>query len=155
MSLTWPTDHPCVQLKNEDGKVIDTTYARGKPFTFKVGSGQVVSGARPHPLSDAWAQTSPANCAAHHAVRGTHPLQWAKNPSASTPHARRRRPLVKVKGGASCVASSRASAFLCVSWHPHPPSVPPGGEHPTPYPGCTQGLFLVGRLANVPQRGRP
>jgi hypothetical protein len=32
------------QLRNEDGKLIDQTYTRDKPFTFKVGSGQVVKG---------------------------------------------------------------------------------------------------------------
>lgn len=36
------------QLRNEDGKLIDTTYGRDAPFTFKVGSGQVVRGTRSH-----------------------------------------------------------------------------------------------------------
>ncbi|KAK3247790.1 hypothetical protein CYMTET_42723 [Cymbomonas tetramitiformis] len=36
--------HYILKLKNQDGKIIDQTYTRGKPFTFKVGSGQVVRG---------------------------------------------------------------------------------------------------------------
>mmetsp|Transcript_24954 Transcript_24954/g.41753 ORF Transcript_24954/g.41753 Transcript_24954/m.41753 type:complete len:116 (-) Transcript_24954:205-552(-) len=36
--------HYVLKLRNEDGKLIDQTYTRDKPFTFKVGSGQVVKG---------------------------------------------------------------------------------------------------------------
>mmetsp|Transcript_31449 Transcript_31449/g.60633 ORF Transcript_31449/g.60633 Transcript_31449/m.60633 type:complete len:116 (-) Transcript_31449:300-647(-) len=36
--------HYTLKLRNEDGKLIDTTYGRDAPFTFKVGSGQVVRG---------------------------------------------------------------------------------------------------------------
>mmetsp|Transcript_25990 Transcript_25990/g.35885 ORF Transcript_25990/g.35885 Transcript_25990/m.35885 type:complete len:116 (+) Transcript_25990:174-521(+) len=36
--------HYVLKLKNDEGKVIDATYQRDKPFTFKVGSGQVVRG---------------------------------------------------------------------------------------------------------------
>ena len=41
-----PENHfSLIQLKGEDGPLIDQTYMRNKPFTFKVGSGQVVKGA--------------------------------------------------------------------------------------------------------------